>query len=385
MKLTKLKTFFFTAAGIMIGIAVMALFTNSTSDDDLIYTQNYKNNYRVFAVPIDMNMDFAGEKVPMHDIELRERIDRELLINDYFQSSTLQYIKRVNRFFPIIEPILKQYNVPDDFKYLAVIESGLQNVSSPAAASGFWQILKPTAQSYGLEVNEFIDERYNLEMATAAACQYFIEAKGRFGSWALVAASYNMGMAGLQAKIDEQGQNNYYDLHLNTETSRYLPRLLAVKAILKNPQAYGFYYRSKDLYFPLKAQKITVTQSIDDLAQYAIDKGINYKYLRYYNPWLRGNKLPVKMGKSYILLLPFTDDVRKGSIEVKDQPIIADLSPEKNIDNTDFIKYYTIEGDNISLIAKRFNVKPQEIVAWNNLPSANFALPEGTIILVKKK
>jgi hypothetical protein len=239
-------------------------------------------------------VDFAGEKAPLNIYDVRERFDRELLVNANLHSSTILIMKRANRAFPIIEPILAKYNVPDDFKYLAVIESALTNAVSPSGAKGFWQFLPDTAREKGLEVNDIVDERYHLEKSTEAACKYLLSAKEKFGSWTLAAASYNGGMNGVGKKIDEQMVGNYYDLLLTDETSRYVFRILALKEIMKNPNQYGFDISKQDLYENLPTKKVEIDSSITDLAQFAKTQGVNYKILKLHNPWLRDKKLENK-------------------------------------------------------------------------------------------
>ena len=249
-------------------------------------------------------MSFAGEEVPLNLIDVREKLDRELHVNTYWQSNTLFFIKRTHRWFPVIESILKNEGVPNDFKYLALIESGLTQIVSPTGATGFWQIMKKTAPEYGLEVNSEVDERYHVEKSTKAACQYLKEAKEKFGSWTLAAASYNMGQAGLAKQLNRQKVNNYYDLLLNTETSRYLFRILAAKHILSNPKQFGFNYRDKDLYPTISHKTVTLDSSVTNFVNYAAQLGINYKVLKYLNPWLRDKKLYNSKGKTYQIQIP---------------------------------------------------------------------------------
>ena len=248
--------------------------------------------------------DFCNEATPLNIVDVRERFDRELLVNANLDASTLLIIKRANRAFPIIEPILKQNGIPDDFKYLAVIESALVNAVSPAGARGVWQFMPETAREKGMEVTEYIDERYHLEKSTEAACKYLIAAKTKFGSWTLAAASYNGGMAGIQKQIELQKVTNYYDLLLVEETSRYVFRILALKEIMQNPKNYGFEINANDLYSPLPIQKIEIDSTINDLPGFALSKGINYKILKLYNPWLRDKKLLNLTKKKYIIELP---------------------------------------------------------------------------------
>jgi hypothetical protein len=249
-------------------------------------------------------VDFAGEETPLHISDVHERFDRELLVNANLHASTILIIKRANRAFPIIEPILKKNGVPDDFKYLAVIESALLNAVSGAGARGVWQFMPETAKEKGMEVSETVDERYHLEKSTEAACKYLISAKEKFGSWTLAAASYNGGMAGVKKQIDMQKVSTYYDLLLNDETSRYVFRILALKEIMKNPQKYGFVIDSNELYPLIPTKKVAVDSTITDLANFAKTQGINYKLLKIHNPWLRDKSLENKSKKNYTIEIP---------------------------------------------------------------------------------
>ncbi|MES2805910.1 MULTISPECIES: lytic transglycosylase domain-containing protein [unclassified Flavobacterium] len=251
-----------------------------------------------------VKLDFAGEETPLKISDVKERLDRELLVNVNLHASTILAIKRANRAFPVIEPILKKNGIPDDFKYLAVIESGLVNVVSPAGARGIWQFMPDTAKERGMEVNENVDQRYDLEKSTQAACSYFLSAKGKFGSWTLAAASYNGGMTGVNKQIDIQKVTNYYDLLLTEETSRYVFRILALKEIMENPVKYGFTIASEDLYATLPTKKIEIDSTITDLADFAKGQGINYKILKIHNPWLRETKLINDTGKKYQIEIP---------------------------------------------------------------------------------
>lgn len=251
-----------------------------------------------------VSIDFAGENTPLNVSDVKERFERELLVNANLDATTLLIIKRANRAFPIIEPILKNNNIPDDFKYLAVIESGLVNAVSPAGAKGVWQFMPETAKEKGLEVNEIVDERYHLEKSTEAACKYLLDAKRKFGSWTLAAASYNGGMTGVNKQIDIQKVTSYYDLLLNEETSRYVFRILALKEIMKNPKLYGFEIESKELYKSIPTRKLEIDSTITDLASFSIAQGINYKILKIHNPWLRDKKLLNLAKKKYFLEIP---------------------------------------------------------------------------------
>ena len=249
-------------------------------------------------------LDFAGEETPLKISDVKERFDRELLVNVNLHASTILAIKRANRAFSVIEPILKKNGIPDDFKYLAVIESGLVNVVSPAGARGIWQFMPETAKERGMEVNENVDQRYDLEKSTQAACSYFLSAKVKFGTWTLAAASYNGGMAGVNKQIGIQKVSNYYDLLLSEETSRYIFRILALKEIMKNPVKYDFAIAPGDLYNILPTRKVAIDSTISDLADFAKREGINYKILKIHNPWLRETKLLNETGKKYQIEIP---------------------------------------------------------------------------------
>lgn len=249
-------------------------------------------------------IDFAGEAVPLQIADVQERLDRELLVNKHLNASTLLILKRARRAFAVIEPILKKNGIPADFKYVAVIESGLVNVVSPAGAKGIWQFMPDTAKEIGLEVNENIDERYHLEKATEAACVYFLKAKEKFGNWTLVAAAYNAGGTGVKKQMDTQRVTNYYDLLLNDETSRYVFRILALKQIMEHPEQYGFPITEEEQYRIVATKKIVIDSSVTDLASLAIQQGINYKILKIHNPWLRTTKMLNPTNKKYQLEIP---------------------------------------------------------------------------------
>ncbi|WP_420574009.1 lytic transglycosylase domain-containing protein [Kordia sp.] len=263
-----------------------------------------ENDYNVYALEIPETLNFAGEEVPLHMPDIKERMDRELLVNTYWQSNGLLLFKRANKYFPIIEPILKEHGVPDDFKYLAVIESGLQNVTSPAGARGIWQIMKTTGREHGLEINSNVDERYHLEKATHAACKYLLASKKKFGNWTSAAAAYNAGNGGVGKRMKKQQVNSYYDLLLGQETGRYMFRVIALKEIFTNAKKYGFNFSEKDLYTHIPTYKVEVDTVVTNFASFAKKFNINYKILKIHNPWLRENKLNNKSRKLYKIAIP---------------------------------------------------------------------------------
>jgi hypothetical protein len=290
-------------AGGAVGIQLLS-FSSSDGNGDLEHQRLFNESYKVFGLTLPGSMDIFGEKVPLELLDVRERLDRELLVNTYWQSNSLLIHKRANRWFPVIEPILRREGVPDDMKYLAVVESGLTNAVSPLGATGFWQFMQSTAEARGLEVNDQVDERYSVEKSTEAACAYLKEAHATYGSWALAAASFNLGQAGLNRQLGRQKVDSYFELLLPEETARYVFRMLAMKAILSDPERYGFHLRPKDLYPPYLTNTVQVSGPVEDLNDFAVGHGTNYKTLKLLNPWLRDNRLDNPDGKTYTVQLP---------------------------------------------------------------------------------
>jgi membrane-bound lytic murein transglycosylase D len=257
------------------------------------------------AVEIPEFIEFAGEKLPLENFWVKESLDRELLSNAYFHSQTIRYLKLAPRYFPIIEPILKEKGVPDDFKYLAVAESGFNpRAVSPANAVGFWQFLKGTAQEYGLIVTNEVDERYHIKKSTYAACDYLLDSYKRYNNWALVAASFNGGVTGVNRRITQQKNDSYYDLLFGEETGRYVYRIVALKLIMENPVTYNFEVSDEEKYPVIKTREVEISSSVSDFAAFAMQQGINYKLLKDFNPWLRENTLTLSGGKKYVVEIP---------------------------------------------------------------------------------
>ena len=259
----------------------------------------------VLVYPVPEVLEFAGEKIIMDDPDLRERFDNEIIVNTHFHSSTIFMIKKSNRWFPQMRPVLEEYGIPEDFLYLSMIESGLSNSRSPKEAVGFWQFLPSTAKELGLEVNSQVDERYHPVKSTEAACKYLLKAKAKLGSWTNAAAAYNMGIRGLTRQMDKQKVDSYYDLLLNEETSRYVFRILSMKQIMENQDKYGFNIDKNDLYPVEVVENIEISQTIPDLTTFAFEQGINYKILKRHNPWLRQNSLTIRSSKkTYFIKIP---------------------------------------------------------------------------------
>lgn len=251
---------------------------------------------------VPSEIELAGERVPLECVDVRESLEWEMCVISNWHSQVLLILKRAPRYFAVIEPILRAHGVPDDFKYLAVVESNLYDRAySPSNAAGVWQFLEETAREQGLEVNEDVDERYNLRLSTHAACMYLKESYGRFGSWAMAAAAYNMGRTALQRQVDRQGEQSFYNLLVGVETGRYVFRIIAFKIILENPERYGFHLDASERFPILATRQVEVDTTVDNLSEFAKAQGANYKTLKWLNPWLRTNTLPVVGDKKYTL------------------------------------------------------------------------------------
>ena len=305
-------------------IIVLILFVAAASVQNAVSQYDTRSMVSAFsATPeIPATYEWAGETVVLDRFDIRERFDRELTGFCFNHTNTLLVIKRANRYFPILKPILDEMGVPEDFLYLAVIESYLNpRAVSPAKAAGMWQIMPSTGKSLGLEVSDYVDERYHLIKATRAACKYLKSAYKRYGSWITAAASYNAGQGRISTELDKQVQEHAFDLWLNDETSRYIFRLMAMKAVMKDPLKYGFVIRKNQLYPQIRFDEVEVTEEIPDLSAFANEHCISYSQLKEFNSWLRDRKLPVKEGNSYILLIPRVGDLYYSSNE---QPVYYD-------------------------------------------------------------
>ena len=309
------------------GILAAFFFFFFTGDDgvsDRQYREAFRKHYKVFIPSVPEQVDFCGEPAPMELFYVYEALDREILVNTFWHNQTLLLFKRAHRWFPVIEPILAENGVPDDFKYVALIESGLSNVVSPSGAAGFWQFLEGTAKDYGLEIDRDVDERFHVEKSTAAACRYLRDSYARFGNWTLVAAAYNGGNRRISELLAEQKVSSYYDLLLAEETARYVFRIMAFKSIFEHPTHYGFYLREKDFYPSIGIETISVDKDIKDLVAFASEHGMTYRELKIFNPWLRDKSLKVRKGNTYLISLPekgFRD--HEGLIEqIDDEPVI---------------------------------------------------------------
>lgn len=302
------RSFVYFLAGVMVSatlITLIALRKTDSSTTPVEMSVEGRPQYKWYPPQLPASIDFCGEAVPLDKWEVREKLDRELLVNAYLHGSQLYTLKLAGRYFPIIEERLKANGMPDDLKYVCVAESALnQNAVSGVGASSFWQFMKDTGPAYGLEVNDEVDERFNAAKATDAACRYFKTAYAKFGSWTAATASYNCGMNGYSKQAEFQQAMNYYDLIFPEETNRYVFRILAFKQIMTHPHTYGLMVDELDEYKPLKSRTVVVDHTIDDLTVFAKQNNSSYKMLKIYNPWLRAHKLTVKPGKTYEIAFP---------------------------------------------------------------------------------
>lgn len=287
-------------------IIIINVFTFSSPDKSPKKNENEitDENFMAFAPKIPQSVDFAGEKMPIENFDVYQSLDYEILKVMYWHSEMILYLKRKYEVFKIVEPILKANGIPEDFKYLLVAESGMVNVVSPAKAAGYWQFMKSTGKEYGLEINDEVDERYNLEKSTVAACQYLKDSYKIFGNWTSAAASYNIGRGRMQTEIKRQKQNSFYNLKLYTETSRYLYRIVAYKLIMSNPKKFGFNIDESSAYKSAKTKVVTVKSEIPNLIDFALEYNTNYKVLKLLNPWLRSDKLTNSSQKTYYIRVP---------------------------------------------------------------------------------
>ncbi len=331
-----MKKYPIIAFGLLIALAVTfgVCSSSSSAHTEVIPGDSIPSHW--FASPhIPEKVDFAGETMPLNLFDVHESLERELIVNMNFHSNTLQCIKKIGRYFPMIEPILAANGIPDDFKYLSLIESDFMNKVSPKGATGFWQFMKGAAADYGLEVNAEVDERYHIEKSTVAACKYLNEAYKIFGNWTMAAASYNMGKGGLSKQVKRQQCDYYYDLLLNEETMRYVYRIAAVKLIMNDPLRYGFYVPENEKYPVIRYTEVDIKAAVTDWADFAFKHQTNYKMLKYLNPWLRDVKLTNAARKTYIVKIPaegFRGDAQH-RIDEKDAQKIEEASEKSKLDD----------------------------------------------------
>ena len=385
--MTPIKTIFAWLGGAFMGSLALFLFMGNTQTEEKKNQDEFMQYYRVYSLATPKTIQFAGTQISLSDFDVAERYDKEILTNVYWQSQTILMIKRSYRFFPIIEPILKAQGIPADFKYIALAESGLQNVVSPAGAAGFWQFMDKTGKRYNLEINEEIDERYHLQKATYAACAYFKEAYTQLKDWNLVAASYNMGIEGVKRQVKAQNVQNYYDLYLNVETARYLFRIIAIKDICENPNQFGFHIAPTDFYQPVPVVYVKTDLSISSLATWSNDNGCNYKLLKLLNPWLRKPFINVAPGMIYYIALPKNRMMQTASARsIKNDTLVLSNTNQNIQPNEDVFtefNHIVLKGESIKSIAEKYKVSEEDIILWNELLNSSVLAP-GSIIKIKK-
>jgi membrane-bound lytic murein transglycosylase D len=307
MKFSKRSILYFFSGALVSALVItgFSLRKPDQSTTPVEVSPDGRPQYKWYPPTVPGSFDFCGENVPLDRWDVREKFDRELLVNDYLHGSQLLTLKLAGRYFPLIEDRLRANGVPDDFKYVCIAESALQqNAISPVGAASFWQFMKDTGPAYGLEINDEVDERFNVSKATEAACKYFKNAKDKFGTWTAAAASYNCGLAGYTNQAEFQEATNYYDLIFPDETNRYVYRILALKYLLSHAKSFGLMIESSDEYKPLRSRIVTVDKTIDNLNDFAKENHTTYKILKIYNPWLRAHKLTVRGGKKYDIAFP---------------------------------------------------------------------------------
>ena len=301
------KMFAFTSmlAGFFCFVVFSSFNEHETTSDTSPMEASTGLQQHISSFSLTKEFAFAEEPIPAGNFDALERLDRELVTNSYLHAAILLSIKTANRYFPIIEPILKENGIPEDFKYLAVAESNLRMATSSAGAKGVWQFMEAAGEAYGLEVNDQVDERYHIEKSTQAACKFILHLKNKFGSWTLAAAAYNMGENGVARRMTEQHAENYYDLNLNEETSRYVFRIIAIKEIMKDPEHFGYYVAEDQLYPEMNDYySVPIDGPVPSLADLAEQHGTSYRLLKVYNPWLVGSSITNKAGKRYEIRIP---------------------------------------------------------------------------------
>ena len=369
---------------------VVKTFVYPPSGNQIAYNNN---NFNVLGLNIPSNLQFCGEPVPSNNYGIRSALEKEFFSSAYWKTSSMIFFNKAQRWFPYIEPILKREGLPDDFKYLCVIESHLSNVTSPVGAAGFWQLVPSSARNYGLEVNEYVDERYHVEKATVAACRHIKEAYANFHNWTLAAAAYNRGIGGIINAMRSQKADNYFDLLLNPETGAFVYRILAYKTLLMNPEHFGI-KKGKLRYAPKIAFNVhKVDTTIHSLSAFAKHIGVNLVTLRIFNPWLLRSSLPNASGKVYEVRVPKDNDadytayardlVPEGDVllpYVQKTPVIT-KAPEIDSLLTKKIQYVVRVDEPITNLAAFFRVNPADLSKWNNLDVTAMAIRGQTLVI----
>ncbi|HEU4716808.1 MAG TPA: transglycosylase SLT domain-containing protein [Bacteroidia bacterium] len=379
-----LALFVIVTFAFILNLIALSLSGNRTDTD---FRNAFLSHYKFNGVTLPKDMNFCGEAVPLDDFTVREELEKQLMLIAFNQPSTMLLNKKAARWFPVIEPILKKNGVPEDFKYIAIIESGLVNSPDQPKAGGFWQLQIPVAQYYGLEVNDEVDERFNIEKSTDAACKCFLDAYRHYHSWTLAAASYDMGMGALDKMIDKQKTSDYYQLFLNEETSQYVYRLLAFKEIITRPKSYGYSLKPSQLYAPIPVHNVKVDSSVSDLAAFAVKKGSTYKILKLLNPWLLKSSLTNPAHKTYYFQFPAKGAHLYGFETFEKNDSVPD-SVKPDIIVTDTLRapriYVVKEKDTWESIATAFGTDTNLLLKWNRRDGHDQPSPGEELVIPAK-
>lgn len=376
-------------AGLVL-IQFSVLILRTSSENDAFY-QN--NNFSVFGLNIPRNLSFCGEKIPTNDYALKDNLEKEFFKNKQWKNNAGYLFSKAQKWFPYIEPILKQEGVPDDFKYVAVIESHLSNAVSPAGAAGFWQLVPTTARHYGLEVNEFVDERMDVEKSTHAACKLIKQAYSIFKNWTLTAAAYNLGIGGIQKALSNQKSDNYYDLLLNKETGSFIYRILAYKTLFSNPENLGLKKKSLKYYPKVPIKIVRVDSSIVNLSHFAKHLKYNVAIIRLFNPWLLNDQLPNPNKHVFEFKLPkkanadysdYYSDLMKNMIIDSNSVQLAVVDSLKTLEEN-VINHTVNAKENLKDIAEFYEVNENELRLWNNLKDSTVLKPGDKLIIKLNK
>lgn len=363
---------------------ILKVYAFSPSKNEVSWTNN---NFYVLDLSIPADLDFCGEKIPSNNLEIRDDLEKEFFSSAYWKANSLVLFRKAQKWFPYIEPILAQEGVPDDFKYVAVIESHLSNITSPAGASGFWQLLPGSARNYGLEVNDAVDERYHVEKATRAACRHFKDAYAVFGNWTLSAAAYNRGIGGIQAALKKQKTDNYFDLLLNRETGSFVYRILAYKTLFSSPGHFGIKKKKWNYFSKIPMNVLKVDSAVFDLRVLAQKAGTDLTVLRAFNPWLLQNYLPNPDRKMYEIRIPknlnadyssYIADLHAGAsgqLSRQERALLEEVSTKDtgavttaNVVAEPKAVFHVVTGEeSLKDLAGKYNVKEEDILKWNNL------------------
>jgi membrane-bound lytic murein transglycosylase D len=376
------------------GYVVLRVYILPPSRNEVTYINN---NFSFLGLNIPQNLDFCGEKIPVNNYEIKKNLDKEFFSNSYWKTNSGVLFAKAQKWFPYIEPILKREGVPDDFKYVAIIESHLSNIVSPAGAAGFWQLVPVVALNYGLEVNEYVDERYHVEKATVAACKLFKAAHAAFDNWTLAAAAYNRGIGGIQAAIKKQNAGSYYQLMLNKETGSFVYRILAYKTLFSSPTHFGIKKKKWQYLSPVPYKTYLVDSTVSDLASVARHIGCSKATVKFFNPWILQDALPNPEKRTYVIRIPknlkedyssYIKDLKgvDGDLAMDPEQVPAPAIIEADSLLTQNTTIHVVkEKENLKSLAEFYKVKEEQLRKWNNLDEKQEAVTGQTLYIITKK